>query len=142
MQLSNMILDIDQHIEINAPIEKVFEKMIHRLSDGCVTPDQTPMPLKLEAMPGGRWYRDLGNDSGHLWGHVQVIKPPTLLEIHGPLFMSYPVTSHLAVRFTEIADGTKVSLRHRALGMIEQDHREGVTAGWQAALDDLQKLCC
>ena len=41
--------------------------------------------MKIEPWPGGRWYRDLGNNAGHLWGHVQVIKPPTLLEICGPL---------------------------------------------------------
>ncbi|HEX3702577.1 MAG TPA: hypothetical protein VHU82_04550 [Vicinamibacterales bacterium] len=35
----------------------------------------------LEAWPGGRWFRDLGDNTGHLWGHVQAIKPPTLPEI-------------------------------------------------------------
>ena len=49
------------------------------------------MPMKIEPWPGGRWYRDLGNDNGHFWGHVQAIKQPTLLEIYGPLFMSYPL---------------------------------------------------
>ncbi len=32
------------------------------------------MPMKLEAWPGGRWFRDLGDGNGHLWGHVQAIK--------------------------------------------------------------------
>jgi len=44
------------------------------------------MPMKLEAWPGGRWYRDLGDNNGHYWGTVQAIKKPTLLEICGPLF--------------------------------------------------------
>ena len=43
----------------------------------------TPMPMTLEPWPGGRWFRDLGDNNGHLWGHVQAIKPPTLLEITG-----------------------------------------------------------
>ena len=59
------------------------------------------MPMKLEAWPGGRWYRDLGDDNGHFWGHVQAIKRPTLLEITGPLFMSYPVVSNLQYRLSE-----------------------------------------
>ena len=46
--------------------------------------------MKLEPWPGGRWFRDLGNDNGHFWGLVQAIKRPTLLEITGPLFMSAP----------------------------------------------------
>ena len=61
------------------------------------------MNLKLEAWPGGRWFRDLGNNTGHLWGHVQVIKPPKLLEICGPMMMSYPVASHIQYRLTEEA---------------------------------------
>jgi len=141
MELTDLVLDVDQHIEIKAPIEQVYEKMIHRLSDGCVMPDKKPFPLTLEAYPGGRWFRDLGDGAGHLWGLVQVIKPPTLIEIQGPLFMSYPASGHFAVRFAEIDGGTKVSLRHRVLGMIEQDHREGVHHGWQTFLDDLQELC-
>ena len=39
------------------------------------------MTMVVEARPGGRWYRDLGGDNGHLWGFVQSIKRPTLLEI-------------------------------------------------------------
>jgi hypothetical protein len=50
------------------------------------------MPMKIEPWPGGRWYRDLGDNDGHLWRHVQAIKQPTLLEIYGPLMMSYPVS--------------------------------------------------
>ena len=53
------------------------------------------MPMVLEARPGGRWYRDLGDDNGHFWGHVQAIKRPTLLEVTGPLFMSMPVVSNI-----------------------------------------------
>ena len=45
------------------------------------------------AVAGRCWYRDLGNDAGHLWGHVQVIKPPTWLELCGPMFMSYPAAT-------------------------------------------------
>ena len=39
-----------------------------------------PLPMVLEPHPGGRWYRELGGDNGHLWGFVQSIKRPVLLE--------------------------------------------------------------
>jgi hypothetical protein len=90
--------------------------------------------MKLEPWPGGRWYRDLGNNVGHLWGHVQVIKPPTLLEITGPLFMSYAAISHLQYRLTEQGHGTLLSLSHRAIGEITPEHREGVPKGWAHGL--------
>lgn len=58
------------------------------------------MPMILEEWPAGRWFRDLGNGQGHLWGFVPVIKPPTLIEIQGPMFMSYAVAGHLQLRLT------------------------------------------
>jgi hypothetical protein len=93
-----------------------------------------PMPMALEPWPGGRWYRDLGNNAGHLWGHVQVIKPPTLLEVTGPLFMSYPAMSHVQYRLVEQGRGTRLTLRHRALGEISPEHRDGVQKGWEHML--------
>ena len=74
----------------------------------------TPMPMVLEEWPGGRWFRDLGNGQGHLWGFVQVIKPPTLIEIQGPLFMSYAVAGHVQMRLTQISDRTTLVLSARA----------------------------
>jgi hypothetical protein len=71
------------------------------------------MPMKIELWPGGRWYRDLGNNTGHLWAHVQVIKPPKLLELCGPMFMSYPATNHVQYRLVEEAGKTRLTLTHR-----------------------------
>src|SRR5262249_20683355 len=88
-QPSNQIVEILKTVEIAAPIEIAFEAMLEELGPDAQMEDGTPMPFKLETWPGGRWYRDLGNNAGHLWAHVQVIKPPTLLELWGPLMMSY-----------------------------------------------------
>ena len=77
------------------------------------------MNMKLEPWVGGRWFRDLGNNTGHLWAHVQVIKPPRVLELIGPMMMSYPVASHIQYRLTEQAGGTLLKFTHRAFGMIE-----------------------
>ena len=43
----------------------------------------------------------VAND-GHFWGQVQAIKRPTLFEITGPLFMSYPVVSNVQYRLSEV----------------------------------------
>src|SRR5689334_7494508 len=90
MKIEDMILDIEQHVDVKAPIADVFKSVIHRMGEGNVRPDGQPMQLNLEAWPGGRWYRDRGNGVGHFWGNVQAIKPPVLLELSGPMFMSYP----------------------------------------------------
>ncbi len=129
-QMQDMTLDFDQEITVNAPLEATFEAMIHQLADGHQTPAGTDMGLRLERRPGGRWYRDLGTDSGHLWGHVQSYRAHDLIELQGPMFMSYPVMNHIIIRFESNDGVTKVNFRHRALGMLQADHREGLVAGW------------
>jgi len=145
MNLADMTLDIEQHIEVNAPIAEVFDGVVKQISERSITPDGQPMPLKLELRPGGRWFRDLGDDlgdgAGHLWGIVQVLKSPHLLEIIGPLFMSYPVTNHVQIRLEEQCGRTRVTLRHRALGMIEPAHRTGVASGWKNHLEKIKQHC-
>lgn len=132
------ILEFDQEIDIEAAPEVVFEGMVHRLSEGHMGPPDQPLPLKLERWAGGRWFRDLGDGSGHLWGHVQSIKPPALLEIFGPMFMSYPVSGHLIIRFAPIEEGTRLSFRYSAFGLILEEHRAGLAQGWSGMLGDLK----
>jgi hypothetical protein len=127
------VLHIQKDIDIEAPIAVAFAALLEQLGPGSDSP-QGPMPMKLEPWPGGRWYRDLGDNAGHFWGHVQVIKPPTLLEVTGPLFMSYAVASHVQYRLAEQGKGTRLSLLHRAIGEIAPEHREGAVKGWEHIL--------
>jgi len=133
-------LDISKDIVIAAPLAVAFEALLEELGPEGQIPDGRPFPMKIEPWPGGRWYRDLGNNTGHFWGHVQVIKPPTLLEISGPLFMSYPAISHVQYRLTADGDGTRLTLVHRALGQITPEHREGVATGWAHGLGRIRDI--
>jgi hypothetical protein len=99
------------------------------------------MQMMLEQWPGGRWFRDRGNGIGHLWGHVQVIKPPVLLELSGPMFMSYPALNHLEVKLEQRPGGTHLDFRHRAIGIIDPVHRQGVTGGWKHILGLIAQDC-
>lgn len=60
---------------------------------------------------------------------MQAIKRPTLLEISGPLLMSYPVANNIQYRLSEVAGGTLIKFRHTALGLIREDDRH-VSSGW------------
>lgn len=124
-------LEINKTLDIAAPLEVAWAAMLDELGPDAQLPDGSAYPFKLEARPGGRWFRDLGNDSGHLWGFVQVIKRPTLLEITGPLMMSNPAINHLQYRFTAIDGGTRLTFTHRGMGAIKPEHRgDGVNEGW------------
>ncbi|HEY1800566.1 MAG TPA: SRPBCC domain-containing protein [Terriglobales bacterium] len=139
MTFDEMTLDINQSVEIKAKPEKAFQAMLHRLSKGNTRPDGQSMDMRLESKAGGRWYRDRGNGIEHLWGFVQTIKPSELLEISGPMFMSYPAINHLELKITPIGgDSCKITLRHRAIGMIDPEHRKGVTQGWGHILNGIK----
>jgi hypothetical protein len=58
--------EIRKEIEIAAPIEVTFEAVLDELGPEGQMPDGRPLPMKIEPSPGGRWYRDLGNNTGHL----------------------------------------------------------------------------
>jgi hypothetical protein len=138
MNLDELTLDLSQELEIKAAPGAVYRSMITQLGR-IMGGDGKPMSLILEEWPGGRWFRDLGNGQGHLWGFVQVIKPPTLLEVTGPMMMSYAVAGHLQLRLAPIAGGTLLSLRHRAIGMIDPKHREGLGTGWAQILKSIKE---
>jgi uncharacterized protein YndB with AHSA1/START domain len=120
--------EIVKEEEIAAPAGIVFETILEQMGPLNSTPEK-PMPMKLEAWPGGRWFRDLGGDTGHFWGLVQAIKPPSLLEISGPLFMSTPAVSNIQYRLSEENGVTRLRFVHRAMGWIGEGDRR-VDEGW------------
>ncbi|HVH31909.1 MAG TPA: SRPBCC domain-containing protein [bacterium] len=133
-------LAFGKDVEIAAPVEIVFETLLEQLGPHHEGAPDAPLPMKLEPWPGGRWYRDLGNGAGHFWGYVQVIKPPTLLEISGPLFMSYPAISHLQYRLTAEGGVTRLKFMHKAIGLIPPDHREAFATGKEPLSHTLMKV--
>jgi uncharacterized protein YndB with AHSA1/START domain len=137
--IENLTLNIKHEIQIKAPLETAFAALLEQLGPANETPDGKSLSMKIEAWPGGRWYRDLGDDNGHFWGHVQAIKRPTLLEIVGPLFASYPFLSNVQYRLTEADGGTLLTFRHTALGFIEDQQREGAGKGWNSMLERIRK---
>jgi len=130
--LESLSLEVTQEIHVRASLDTTFASVLAQMGRLNETPDGQPFPMTIEQWPGGRWFRDLGGDNGHLWGFVQSIKRPTLIEITGPLFMSYPALSNVQYRLKEVDDGTLVSFRHTAFGFIHDDHRKGVSQGWTA----------
>jgi hypothetical protein len=128
--LENLTLIINQEIHVAASLDVTFEALLEQLGPGNETSDGKSLSMKIEPWPGGRWYRDLGNDNGHFWAHVQAIKRPTLLEFAGPLFASSPLVSNVQYRLSESDGGTLITFRHTALGFMPEEHRSGVNKGW------------
>ncbi len=131
---------IERAVHVAAPLEVTFAAVLAEVGPESQMPDGTAFPFVLEAWPGGRWYRDLGRGAGHFWGHVQVIKPPTLLEICGPMFMSYPAMNFIQYRLAEAGGGTSLKITHRAMGLIPTEHAQGVQSGWDHGLKRIAEI--
>ncbi|WP_309672690.1 SRPBCC domain-containing protein [Gemmatimonas sp.] len=130
--LDDLTLDITQDTHVRASIEDTFAALLEELGPNNKGMADAPMPMVLEAHPGGRWYRDLGGNNGHCWGMVQAIRSPTLLEISGPLMMSFAVASNVQYRLRVQGDETVITLRHTALGLFPEGYRDNLTLGWAA----------
>jgi hypothetical protein len=129
LSLEATTIQIEEEIAVHASIEVTFAALLDQLGPYNETEVDKPMPMKLEAWPGGRWYRDLGDHNGHYWGAVQAIKKPTLLEICGPLFMSNPVMTNLQYRLKESGGVTTITFRHQSFGLVLEEYRN-VKKGW------------
>jgi len=125
-------LVITEEILVKASIEQTFASLLVQLGPQNETGDGKPLPMVLEARPGGRWYRDLGGDAGHLWGFVQSIMTPALLEIWGPLFMSTGATSNMIYRLSETDGATRIAFKHTVVGPVPDQVRENMHEGWSA----------
>jgi len=137
--IESLTLMITREVHVKASLERTFAAILEQMGPANDTPDGQKMPMTIEPWPGGRWYRDLGDNNGHFWGHVQAIKRPTLLEITGPLFMSYGAVSNVQYRLSEEPGGTLVRFHHKAFGVIQEDHRANVGTGWGHIMRRIQE---
>ena len=132
LNLENLTLTIDKEIQVKAPIDVTFAALLEQLGPSNETLDGKSLSMKIEAWPGGRWYRDLGEDNGHFWANVKAIMRPTLLEFAGPLFASFPFVSSVQYRLSEVDGGTLIKFRHAALGIVPEGQKAGMDKGWNS----------
>jgi uncharacterized protein YndB with AHSA1/START domain len=137
--VSDLTLNIEQEIHVGASLDQTFAALLEQLGPENTGGDGKPMPMKIEAWPGGRWFRDLGANDGHFWGHVQAIKRPTLLEICGPLMVSSPVYSNVQYRLTEVEGGTLIKFHHFAFGFVADGFKSRVNEGWKGIHERVRK---
>jgi hypothetical protein len=135
----NLLLDITEEIHVRSSLTATFAALLEEMGPSNEGHNGTPMPMTLEPWPGGRWFRDLGDNNGHLWGHVQAIKRPTLLEITGPLMMSFAAVSNVQYRLKEVDGGTLITLRNTALGLFPDGYREALSQGLPQLLQRVRR---
>ena len=138
-RIEDAILTITHEIRVKAPIAITFAALLEQLGPGNEKPDGTAIPMTLEAFPGGRWFRDLGDGNGHFWANVQAIKSPSLLELSGPLFMSAPVANNVQYRLTEEDGETVMQFRHSGFGLLPENMPANIDKGWTYLNEQVRK---
>src|SRR3984957_4233862 len=128
--LENLTLTINQEIHVKASMHATFAALLEQLGPGNETPDGKSLNLKIEAWPGGRWYRGMGDGNGHFWANVKATMRPTPLEFSGPLFASFPLFSNVQYRLKEVDGGTLIVFRHTSLGFVPEGQKAGMGKGW------------
>ncbi len=136
--LADLSLDLVEETRVRASLDDTFAALLEELGPANRGMHEAPMPMVLEAWPGGRWFRDLGEQNGHCWGHVQAIRRPTLLEICGPLMMSFAVASNVQYRLKQEGDDTVLTLRHTAIGLFPDGFKLPLSQGWTRIAHHLQ----
>ena len=138
--LENLTFTLNQEIHVKAPLETTFAALLEQLGPGNETMEGKSLNLKIEAWPGGRWYRDLGDGNGHFWAVVQAIKRPTLLEFTGPIFASFPLVNNVQYRLKEVEGGTLIVFRHTALGLLTDEHKAEMPKGWASMHERVRRF--
>jgi hypothetical protein len=136
--IEKMTLTITEEIHVRASLPATFAALLEQIGPSHEFEPGKPLPMIIEPWPGGRWFRDLGNENGHCWGHVQSLKKPTLLEISGPLMMSYPAVSSIQYRLSESDGGTLIKFHHMAFGLLQEGHKAGFPPIWRHINDSLK----
>jgi Activator of Hsp90 ATPase homolog 1-like protein len=137
--IEHLTLNITEEILVRSSLETAFAALLEQMGPANEGHEGSPLPMVLEPWPGGRWFRDLGDKNGHLWGHVQAIKRPTLLEITGPLMISSAVVSNVQYRLKQVDGGTLITLKHSALGVMPDGYRQGLGQGWKQMLEGIRR---
>ena len=129
-QITEPTFVITEEIVVHASMETTFASLVAQMGRLNEAPDGKPLPMVLETRPGGRWYRDLGGEDGHLWAFVQSIRRPTLLELWGPMFLSTGATSNMQYRLSERDGVTTITFTHTLVGPVPEPVRTNTHAGW------------
>jgi len=64
--IEKLTLTITQEIRVNASLEVTFNALLEQMGPRFNNDVGASLQMKLEPWPGGRWFRDLGNNNGHL----------------------------------------------------------------------------
>lgn len=131
---------IEQDLDLEIPVEKAWEALVDVSGWWCHYFADTQPRLTLEPRLGGRFFEDWGDGQGALFGTVTYVKKPEILRLSGPLGMDTPVNSVYEFRLTEKKGRTRLTLTHRATGLMDRKWAKSHKNGWKELWKHLRRF--
>lgn len=130
-------IDIRHEVEFRAPRERVFDAMTRNIDAWWRVPYRQVENGVLSLAPeaGGRLIETGADGHVAVWATVDEVRPGRLLSMSGRFGMNGALAAHVTFELTETLTGTRVVLRHRAVGMFEERIRSSYVNGWKDLLD-------
>ena len=127
---------IEQEVLVRASRDQVFDALTRDIGKWwAFRIADKGSELTLEPRVGGRFFEDLGNGEGALWGTVMYIRRPEKIRLNGPLGISAPVVSNYIYELVEADGGTLLKLSHRIFGDVDAKVEESHRTGWGKLLN-------
>jgi uncharacterized protein YndB with AHSA1/START domain len=136
----SVILDVAWEIRLNAPVETVWQKLVHEVDSWwahCYKPGSTVL---IEPIPGGRfWERFADGVSGGVYANVVYVEPPYVLKCMGNWAMPGIGMSSGVWRLSEQEGGTLVKATGQLSGNLDPKLMKERRGGTQSLITALQR---
>lgn len=136
-------ISIKQSIEIDAPKDAVWEAITGDIGGWWGAPymlDDESTEITVDARLGGLVAEGHG-ETRMAWGTITGICPGNLLEFAGAMGMGLGTYGQVSFGLAEAdGGGTRVVLRHEAMGTFDAGNQEGYTHGWADLAQRLKTL--
>lgn len=131
---------IEQQIEINAPLKTVFHSLVNDMNDWWEFRfKEENSHITFDPKVGGFFMENWGNGQGALWGTVLYYKENEEIRLQGLLGMQGAVNSHYGYKLENDGKVTTVKLSHSAVGLLDPEWEKAHSNGWELLLNKLRK---
>ena len=130
---------IEQQIEINAPLKVVFHSLVNDINDWWEFRfEEENSRITFDSKVGGFFMENWQNGQGAIWGTVLYYKENEEIRLQGLLGMQGAVNSHYGYRLENNGETTTVKLSHSAVGLLDPNWEESHSHGWSLLLNNLK----
>lgn len=130
--------DIEQRIDLKAPPANVFRALTLDIGEWWGLPHlhEDARDVVLDPVPGGLVRQVTRDGGGNVMFTVQAVRRDRLLVLNGTMGMARTVQMIVRFELEPIkGDGTRLLLRHWAIGELTAETADEFTKGWKDLLD-------